>query len=160
METDIHDSRLQHLIKEALRAETSNGHAMGKRPINSVGIPEGLSISNLLANVFMQKIDEKYSSYTPCIYFRYVDDILILTTSEKSCSEIQNQITADIETLGLTLNTEKKSCGPISQGFEYLGYLIEGHQISVRKNARLNLEKSLERIFREYQKSKSKISII
>lgn len=45
------------------------------------GVPQGLAISNILANIYINKFDSKASDNTSK-YFRYVDDILVFNTGE------------------------------------------------------------------------------
>lgn len=114
-----------------------------------IGIPEGLSISNSLANIFMIDLDEKYRKKTSIAYWRYVDDILLLFNSEES-AEIARSLNKDINRLGLEVN-DKKDEGLIKSGFEYLGYMISEKMVSVRIGSILKIEQSIETIFRSYR---------
>ncbi|WP_171251105.1 RNA-directed DNA polymerase, partial [Acinetobacter baumannii] len=42
------------------------------------GVPQGLSISNILAHIYLIPLDKKLTSQFNIKYFRFVDDILIL----------------------------------------------------------------------------------
>lgn len=114
------------------------------------GIPEGLPISNALANIYMSGIDKKYQNMDGISYYRYVDDILILVNEEKFF-EIKKEIAKDIDELGLELN-EKKDEGKIFDSFEYLGYTLSHDKVSVRKSSILKLEQSMEDLFGEVKK--------
>ena len=116
----------------------------------SKGIPEGLPISNALANIYMSGIDKKYQNIDGISYYRYVDDILILVNEEKFFA-IKKEIAKDINELGLELN-EKKDEGKISEAFEYLGYTLSNDKVSVRKSSILKLEQSMEDLFGEVKK--------
>lgn len=78
----------------------------------TIGVPEGLSISNTLANIYMQDIDRKYRGFDYISYYRYVDDILILVNEDK-IDDVKKNIIDDIEELGLELN-EKIGDGSIT----------------------------------------------
>ena len=116
------------------------------------GIPEGLPISNSLANLFMKNIDLKYENFTEIEYFRYVDDILILL-NEENFSIVKQMIEKDICKLDLSIN-EKKDEGKIEKGFTYLGYNFNLPIISVRESSIIKFEQSLEQLFRDVKKSK------
>lgn len=64
------------LIQKAITTE------IGKSGKPTVGVPQGLSISNLLANIYLYRFDmqmKKFAINLNFHYFRYVDDILIIT---------------------------------------------------------------------------------
>jgi hypothetical protein len=71
----------------ALAVPTVNEFKGSKHAIpNTKGVPQGLAISNILAEISLGKFDNELSS-DPNIWFkRYVDDILILTTPVKQVS--------------------------------------------------------------------------
>ncbi|MBD5464812.1 MAG: hypothetical protein HDR22_03170 [Lachnospiraceae bacterium] len=112
-----------------------------------LGVPEGLPISNSLANIYMINVDKKYQSIDYISYYRYVDDILILVNKDKFL-EVKKEISADIYALGLSLNN-KKDEGETVDSFEYLGYIINDSEVSVRKSSILKIEQSIEDLFRE-----------
>ncbi len=78
------------------------------------GVPQGLSISNILASIYLYQIDKAFQNKGNIRYFRFVDDILIL------CNE------SEIETLKTKINKE------------FSNLLLEIHPITKKVN--LNLE--------------------
>ena len=110
------------------------------------GIPEGLPISNALANIYMMDLDKKYSGKVNISYYRYVDDILILV-NKNDFDSVKKEIAGDIEKLKLEFN-EKKDEGFVEQGFEYLGYRINSWMVTVRRSGVLKIEQSIEDLFR------------
>lgn len=111
-----------------------------------LGIPEGLPISNALANIYMMDLDKKYSEKNNISYYRYVDDILILV-NKNDFESVKKEIAGDIEKLELEFN-EKKDEGFVEQGFEYLGYRINSLMVTVRRSGVLKIEQSIEDLFR------------
>lgn len=71
-----------------------------------IGIPEGLPVSNSLANLYLKNIDLKYENITEIEYFRYVDDILILL-NEENFSFIMQMIQKDIDKPALSINEKR-----------------------------------------------------
>lgn len=122
--------------------------------IKENGIPEGLSISNSIANIYLKNIDEKYINEPDFKYFRYVDDILILCKHDERINIYEN-IKQDLLSLKLETN-EKEDSGSLSNGFDYLGYRISSDKITVRESSILRLEQNLEKLFVEYKRSKEK----
>lgn len=99
---------------------------------SSAGIPRGLGLSAVLAEIFLLEFDKKIAfSNGVYKYFRYVDDILIFCTTESDLKKIEADLNTYLPT-GLTFNTEK-STPPIrleskskkvftEESIEYLGY--------------------------------------
>ena len=114
-----------------------------------IGIPEGISISSILANIYLMDLDKKYSNSKNFSYHRYVDDILILCKSTE-IDKIRNDLSNDLKKLKLETN-EKDELGLIKKGFEYLGYKFNSKTISARESTVLKYETSLEQIFSAYK---------
>ena len=137
------------LIWNAIRTEALTYPIKEKveKKERTLGVPEGLPISNTLANIYMINVDKKFQSIDDISYYRYVDDILILLNKD-NYFEVKQEICQDINNLGLKLN-EKKDEGEIANSFEYLGYTISDREVSVRKSSVLKIEQSIEELFRE-----------
>ncbi len=118
------------------------------------GVPEGLPISNALANIYLLQLDDKYKSINNIKYWRYVDDILILL-NHKDIEYISKMIHEDIKKLDLSFN-EKEAEGKIQDGFEYLGYRITNEKITVRRSSVLKFEQSIEDLLRMANKDNFK----
>lgn len=118
-----------------------------KRKSNTKGIPEGLSISNILADIYLADLQDIITKKYEVDYFRYVDDILILCNFEQA-EEIKNYV---IDTLrnqyDLSANLEKTISGELKTGVPFLGYVFYDNQISVREEAKLKIENSLVELF-------------
>lgn len=143
----IRKPEILHLIESAIQTESLliPIKEIKKKEARTLGIPEGLPISNALANIYLFDLDEKYRSNTNIKYWRFVDDILILL-NKKDFSKIKKDIADDIEKLKLSFN-DKADEGKITDGFEYLGYRISSDLISVRKSSILKIEQSIQELF-------------
>lgn len=140
------------LIQNAIETE-SLGYPVKekvKRKKREVGIPEGLPISNSLANIYLASLDEKYRADLRVKYYRYVDDILILLNQE-NLQSVKQAIVSDLKRLGLETN-DKNADGGIKQGFEYLGYSLSSGGITVRNSSVLKVEQSLEELIIKMKK--------
>ena len=140
----IRKKEILSLIENSIKTETISlpMKKPGKKSIRKKGIPEGLPISNALANIYLSKIDEKYSADDRIKYFRYVDDILILVNSE-NFHEIYKSIKKDLHKLSLKTN-KKEETGNTENSFSYLGYQICNTSITVRKISIYRLENAIE----------------
>lgn len=125
------------------------------------GVPQGLSISNILAAIYLLNIDSHFYSLTNIKYFRYVDDVMILCNSHDA-SGITNDLIYKFKKLGLSVydpnkNPEKSSVGFIKENeFGYLGYYFSNGNTSARKASVERLRESIIAIFTGYKHSKLK----
>jgi len=157
---------VKDLILNAIRTPTvSKSHSKHDSIYsNIIGVPQGLSISNILAEVYFLDMDKKYKSKRKFLYYRYVDDILILC-QEKEIAKIKLDIFKDIEeNHKLKVNKEKCSEGRIDRiGYDFLGYRIEKLKstgeigLTIKKSTKLKFEKSIVDMFTRYRHS-NKIS--
>lgn len=105
------------------------------------GVPQGLSISNILAQIYLSNLDtilekEKY------FYRRYVDDIIIINYNKTSNFRFKD-IKKELAKINLELNKNKTEQGNLSEGFTFLSYKISSNKISV---ADKNIETFIQRI--------------
>jgi len=115
----IDDDYFIQLIRHSINNHIDKKHTSEKRNFRTRGIPQGLSISNILANIYGGEIDDVMSKYS---YSRYVDDILLLFENEPEMAEAKDDFEKCITLLGLEENKQKRSTGKVSDGFDYLGY--------------------------------------
>jgi hypothetical protein len=85
------------------------------------GLPQGLSISSLLAELYVRQIDQDYKNHDG--YFRYIDDIVIVCKDVKEAREKLEQLSVSLRTLGLKLSANKTEILRIKDGMEWLGLL-------------------------------------
>lgn len=154
----IKKKEILDLINLAIKTTTVSKPDGQNKKIEVIGIPQGLSISNILANVYMIPIDNKYGNKADYMYFRYVDDILILCNSIDR-EIIQDEIVADLDAIGLEVHglmePSKVAYGELSEGFTYLGYRFHDSKVTVREKSIINLQESIINIFTNYKYSKS-----
>jgi RNA-directed DNA polymerase len=108
---------------------------------NPEGVPQGLSISNILAQIYLYDLDgiinkRKY------FYRRYVDDILILNEGEISSFKLKN-IKQALSKIHLNINEEKTSVGKLENGFTFLSYRVTENKISISEK---NIQVFIRRI--------------
>lgn len=147
----IRKKEILNLIKSALKTRTVPYPNADIAPPKK-GIPQGLSISNVLASIYLMDVDEKFDSEEDCAFFRYVDDILILTQKAKA-KKIEEDLGSDIENLGLNLKDEKYKSGKISDQFEFLGYQNTKDGLTVRERSVEKLRKSIIKMISQFKYS-------
>jgi RNA-directed DNA polymerase len=154
LRTKIRKKEVLDSILKAVRTPTL-AESPRNRPANTQGIPQGLAISNSLAELVMQGIDENLPAQEECFYVRYVDDVLILCDSAVVQQLYRHAVTR-FEQIGLKVHAAsslggKSSSGAISDGFDYLGYTFNSTTVSVRQQSIRNIESSIARIFTRYK---------
>lgn len=131
----IRKKEILHLIENAIKTPTGIKKSTGRR--NGIGIPQGLSISNILSSIYLSDIDYKMRGFPGIEYFRYVDDILILGEPARV-----NELSTFVPRL---LKSKRKiKCHPVgasgksviiplTDGIDYLGYHFRLERTEVRR---------------------------
>jgi len=97
---------------------------------NKEGVPQGLSISNILANIYLLEFDNNLI-FKEFRYIRYVDDILMIS-STLNHEQLYELVLKETTNLKLELNPDKKVKGFLCDEYEYLGYKFKNELITVR----------------------------
>ncbi|MDR6153862.1 RNA-directed DNA polymerase [Acidovorax delafieldii] len=169
---DIRQPRLLWLLRKRVSCEAVNklvGHAIATPTVPkntgrarhkdyvSKGVPQGLAISNILASIFMQDVDDAMKD-AGVTYYRYVDDVLMYGSEEpvrKAFASLKKRLAYR----GLKLHSVasgKTHVEPLAKPFGYLGYTFCMPTISVRSST---VEKFLQTIaakFSDYAHNKAK----
>lgn len=142
----VRKPQLIHLLRGAITTPTAGIKYNGK------GVPQGLSISNILSSINLNGVDQKSKERHQ--YFRYVDDILVICKAVEAKSVFQ-EIQVEIETLGLECHqlgeSGKSQISPVDEGVEYLGFRITPSLISVRGSSYRRMFENLLAVFTHYK---------
>ncbi|WP_346897589.1 reverse transcriptase/maturase family protein [uncultured Roseibium sp.] len=130
--------KLLSLVAAAVRTST------GASGTNEKGVPQGLSISNVLSSIYMIPIDkEAQDKYE---YYRYVDDILIICKTENAQANLDFMMKR-LAKVGLTCHEptpgSKTKIEPLSKGVDYLGYRLTPNKVSIRRSSYRNIMEKL-----------------
>lgn len=156
----IKNQEILSVIDNAIKAQTVSRPSSTDLK-NLCGVPQGLSISNVLAAIFLSNIDKRFLKRTDIKYYRYVDDVLILC-KDADAINIANEIISQFRRLSLKIHCpikvpEKSSIGTIKKDdFSYLGYYFNNKVVSARKGSVDKLRESILSIFTGYKHSKLK----
>lgn len=155
----IRNPEIIEFIESAISTSTVSRPKATDKKENS-GVPQGLSISNILAAIYLINIDKYLAGSVGIAYHRYVDDIFILC-DYRDVYTISRDIVSRFRRIGLAVHdpikvSEKSVIGRVGEKFDYLGYQFEGHKISPREVSIEKLKESLVSIFTSYKHSKSK----
>lgn len=156
----LRDDRIISLITSIIKSPTVSKPSKNDL-FSECGVPQGLSVSNVLAAIFLSNLDRKMKKKDDIKYYRYVDDILIFC-DKKNLESISSTLIRDFNRLGLKVydpkkNPEKSTFGNLGyDSFNYLGYYFKSETISARTSSVDRLRESLLSIFSSYKYSKFK----
>ena len=161
LKSKIDDETILNLITKIITQSTVDVNTPFKQRIkynNKEGLPQGLSISGLLSEIYLFDLVQKYSKKDNLEFFRYVDDVLIFC-NKIDIEEITKSLKSDFEDLKLTIhdfaiNSNKSSFGNINEPFEFLGYKFEDKLISVRETSIQKMYANISKIFTLYKNKK------
>jgi len=98
-----------NLLENAIKQETVHKSNPNKKKYQSLkGVPQGLSISSILASIYLIKLDDMNKNGKNYKYYRYVDDILILCNSN-DIAMIYENIEKKAKKLSLTIQGTSKN---------------------------------------------------
>ena len=161
LKSNIDDETILNLITKVITQSTVDVNTPFKQRIkynNKEGLPQGLSISGLLSEIYLFDLVQKYSKKDNLEFFRYVDDVLIFC-NKSDIEEITKSLKSDFEDLKLTIhdfaiNSNKSSFGNINEPFEFLGYKFEDKLISVRETSIQKMYANISKLFTLYKNKK------
>ncbi|CBH24778.1 RNA-directed DNA polymerase [Salinibacter ruber M8] len=136
LEQILRDRITQKKVRNLIWKFLKSGVMEGDRRMETIaGTPQGGILSPLLANVYLNELDQAVKSFTDetepgkgnWTYIRYADDFLLLTSGrEKEAKEKRKWVSDFVEDeLNLKLNQEKTSIRHAENGgIEFLGYRV------------------------------------
>jgi hypothetical protein len=130
-----------------------------ERRLYNVGMPIGNLSSQMIANIYLDQLDQ-YCKHTLKIkyYIRYMDDIVILDNSLERIHINKTSIERYLnDRLKLQLN-RKTSIQPISRGVEFVGYVVYPTHRKLRKKTIKHMKRSLKRIAHDYGDGRKDLS--
>jgi RNA-directed DNA polymerase len=119
------DEYVLELFERWIRAEVYDGRHLFTP---DRGIPQGSVVSPLLANLFLDELDESFALFEQVIV-RYADDFLVLCRDRERAEGALEVTDALLDGLGLALDREKTSIASFDQGFKFLGALFVGDDV-------------------------------
>lgn len=113
--------------------------------ISPLGLPLGNTLSQLGANVYMNKVDQFAKRVLGLKYYaRYADDIIIVVESKEKACEVLSAITGFImQELRLSPNENKTKIYPINQGVNVVGYKIYSTHMLLRNDSKKKVKRKI-----------------
>lgn len=148
------------LVKHALMTPTVAKNARRsqyKGYMTECGVPQGLAISNILAAIYLQEVDDAMKKMD-VTYFRYVDDVLMYG-AEEHIRNAHRSLAARLRSRGLSLHSlgsGKSHIDTLSTPFGYLGYYFSWPKVTVREATIERLLQTLSAKFSDYVHNKER----
>lgn len=117
------------------------------------GMPVGALVSQMLANVYNDQIDQYAKRILGIHYYiRYQDDIIILSDDKKQIKEWHRKMEKFAnEVMKMELN-DKTCIRPINQGIEFCGFRLWATHVKIRKSTALKMKRNLKGVMHRYNK--------
>ncbi len=144
----IKDHKIMWLVKTIL---SNYFTAPGK------GMPLGNLTSQFFANIYLNELDQFVKKQLRATYYiRYVDDFVILNSSENTLQNYKEKIDQFLsENLLLTLHPDKSKVIPSKQGIEFLGLKVFPHHKTIKKKNLRKFKRKLSMLSSEYIQDKA-----
>ncbi len=99
------------------------------------GLPIGNLTSQFFANVYLNALDQFVKHRLKArLYLRYVDDLVMLHKSREKlcrwCEEIDSFLGTELK---LELNAERTKVRPVTNGINFLGYIVRPSHMYIRR---------------------------
>ena len=109
------------------------------------GLPIGNLNSQFFANVYLDAFDQFVKHTLKCRhYIRYCDDFVLLSPDVQQLRDWRVRIETYLrEKLALELNTRRERLRPVSDGVDFLGYIVRRDYLLVRRRVVSNLKRKL-----------------
>jgi len=159
LEKKIRAPAALNLIRHALNTSIvpkNTCRKLHKEFREETGVPQGLAISNILASIYMQPVDNAMLNLGVS-YRRYVDDVLMYGTHEDVQTAFKS-LNSRLRHRGLglhSLTSGKTHIAQFGAPFGYLGYYFVGNKITVRDSTIERFLQSIAAKFSDFTYNKS-----
>jgi RNA-directed DNA polymerase len=140
LRAEIADGNILDILEKFLRSGVMED---GKRVPTEKGTPQGGVISPLLANIVLNYLDWQLSS-RGYKFVRYADDIVILVKTKLEAENALDFTKKVLRDLGLEISPQKTKITSVSEGFQFLGFLIKNKSITMRQKSIEKFERAVE----------------
>lgn len=155
----IDDKRFMALLERATTVVLTNEAALGDDrrcfPTDEKGVAQGSPLSPLFGNILLHEFDQRFNE-RGIICVRFIDDFVLLGASERNVAKAFANARKCLADLGLSCHDPydpradraKSAQGPVSIGFDFLGYRIEPGLMQPSLKARRKLLAAIDEHFR------------
>lgn len=143
----VKDKRVMNLLAQYVKRCVEYG---GLFTDYTQGISSGCSLSPLISSFYLYELDKAMEG-KPVFYRRYMDDVIVLSTSRWKLRKAIKTVNQHFAKLKLKQHPDKTTIGRIKAGFDFLGYQFGEDKITVAKRT---LENHIRRLTQLYEQKK------
>jgi RNA-directed DNA polymerase len=123
--------------------------------IKGKGLPIGNLTSQYFANLYLNELDHWLTrEFKQIAYLRYVDDFFILSNDKAQLWQIREQLSLELEKLGLKFHSKKQQLMRTTERVDILGYIVGKEQRWLRNDNGFRFNRKLKRFSYLYSKNK------
>ena len=151
---------LKTLIRKNIRDEKTlkiidtiiDSFKVNSGPLEDVGIPLGNATSQLFANIYLHELDDFIKQgLRERYYLRYCDDFIILSNDKDHLKSLIVSIREFlVKNLQLELHPKKLIIRKLSQGIDFVGYILFSQHTLVRTRTKQRMKKRLKNAYEIY----------
>ena len=119
------EDEVVRLFELWIRTEVYDGRAL---TAPDQGIPQGSVVSPVLANLFLDQLDESFALFGQAVV-RYADDFLLLCRDQEQAEGALEVTDSLLDGLGLSLDRGKTALTSFGHGFKFLGALFVDDEV-------------------------------
>ena len=116
--------------------------------IDALGMPLGNTLSQISANIYLDKVDQYCKRRLSLKYYvRYMDDIIIVVESKEKAKEVKRLVAAFLkDKLNLDINKDKTKVFPLNQGVNAVGFKIYATHRLLRNNCKKKIKRKAKKM--------------
>lgn len=126
VEERITDRQVIRLLSQFLTAGVMTSEGVEE---SECGVPQGGSVSPLLANIYLDGFDHAWGASGLGALIRYVDDFVVVCPSLEEAHEAQRVAAQRMGEIGLALHPDKSRIVDLAdEGLDFLGFHLRAHR--------------------------------
>ena len=139
---EIADGNILNIVKKFLAAGVMD---RGVFSPTTIGTPQGGVISPLLANIVLNKLDQRLeqAGYS---FVRYADDFVVVCRTRSQAEAALTLVQEVMTDLGLKLSPEKTKIASYGQGYEFLGFRLSSRSRTMRPKSVENFKTKVKEV--------------
>lgn len=110
------------------------------------GVPIGNYLSQFFANLYLAYLDRAIVNKFNIRYYRYADDIVILSKDKATLHEVLQFLIEELDELKLTLKDNYQIFPVESRGIDFVGYVFYHKYILLRKSIKVNFCRKIRKL--------------